>query len=156
MLQAFRLARGVGDVLTLAGSGPLAAELAETAEQLGLTAHVVFVTEPRDPAHRSRLLADAHTVVVPSTDEVWGHDVEEAIAADRNVVVSTACAVSDAVAARPDVFPAEPSPAGLSRAMVSSRQHWNLVRVDRTAATISLVQVGVDQVVSAGGRPGSV
>ncbi len=156
LLHAFRLARAVGDVLTVAGDGPLAAELAETAAQLGLGENVVFMPEPTEAAQRARLLDDAHTVVIPSTDEVWGHDVEEALTAVRNVVVSTACAISDAIAARPEVFPAEPSPAALSRAMVSSRQHWTLRRLDRSAATISLDQIGSDQVVSAGGHRGPV
>jgi hypothetical protein len=69
-------------------------------------------------------------------------------------VVSTACAVSDAVAARPDVFVAQPSPAALARAMMSSQRHWNLVRVDQGVTTISLDDVEAGQVVSAGSRPG--
>jgi glycosyltransferase involved in cell wall biosynthesis len=132
LLHAFHLVRGIDDLLTVVGEGPLLASLVRLAEELHLGDSVVFVPEP-DPATRRRLLADSQTVVVPSTDEIWGRVIAEAVAAERHVVVSTACTMAGSLGERASVFPADPTPAALARAMMTSRQQWDRRRCEEAA-----------------------
>lgn len=125
VIRAFHLGRGLGDVLTIAGDGPLLEDLVRLSAELGIGDSVIFL--PGEQELRSQVLEEAHTVVVPSTDEVWAPIVHEALDRGRHVVVSTACAVAGSLGSRPTVFVCEPEPTALARAMMSSRQHWGLV-----------------------------
>ncbi len=138
MLHAFRLARGMGDVLTVSGAGPLYAELLALADRLGIADHVVFQDGPGDDAARRAVLSDSHTVILPSTDQVPAHEVEEALRTGRHVVVSTACAISDALAERPEVFLASPTGAALAEAMMLSRQQWDRTRAGQQHPNVTL------------------
>jgi len=122
MLHAFHLARATGDVLTICGSGPTRARLTELAAQLGIDEAVTFTAE-RDAPARAVALAAAHTVVLPGGYDTGSRLVDEALAAGRHVVIGSSVAVT-AVPAAAALFLGDPTPAGLSRAMMSSRQRW--------------------------------
>ncbi len=142
LIRAFHLAQGLGDVLTIAGTGPMYGQLVELADQLGLLDSVIFLDE-LDAGARATALADAHTVVVPSTDEVWGRGVTEAVEAGRHVVVSTACSIAGSVSGLPSVFVADPAPSGLARAMIASRQRWNITQAEKAAAQPLLITLSM-------------
>jgi len=74
-------------VLWLAGDGPLKAELAAQAEQLGVASRVRFLGWRDDTA---RLLASADLFICPSRHEPLGNVVLEAWAAARPVIATAA------------------------------------------------------------------
>jgi len=150
LMRAFHLARGLDDVLTIAGDGPMWSELVQLADELGVRDTVVFIPE-LDEVLRHQVLADAHTVVVPSTDEIWAGVVAEALENGRHVVVSTACSIAGSLHARPEVFVAEPVPSGLARAMMSSRQRWTIERARQVSGTpLSIGRSDLPQLARAG------
>jgi glycosyltransferase involved in cell wall biosynthesis len=152
LVRAFHLAQGLGDVLTIAGSGPLYGPLVELADQLGILDSVIFLDE-QDPQQRAQALADAHTVVVPSTDEIWGRVVTESVEAGRHVVVSTACSIAGSVESLPTVFVADPAPSGLARAMIFSRQRWTITQAEKIAAEPLLVTLAMPPELARAGAP---
>ncbi|MFZ0159371.1 MAG: glycosyltransferase, partial [Kineosporiaceae bacterium] len=152
LIRAFHLAQGLGDVLTVAGNGPMYGPLVELADQLGILESVIFLDEP-DPQQRAQALADAHTVVVPSTDEIWGRVVTESVQAGRHVVVSTACSIAGSVESLPTVFVADPAPSGLARAMIFSRQRWAIAQAEKVAAQPLLVTLAMPPELARAGAP---
>jgi glycosyltransferase involved in cell wall biosynthesis len=133
LLHGFHLARAMGDVLTVCGSGPLRARLSELAARLGIDEAVTFIAEQDAPA-RAVALAAAHTVILPGGYDTGVRLVGEALAAGRHVVVGSAGAM--AAVASPNLFVADPTPAGLSRAMMSSRQRWTAAVTGRTGTRV--------------------
>ncbi len=127
LLRAFRLARGMDDVLMIAGNGPMYPHLVDLADRMGLREHVVFTEAPVDEVERGRLLASVHTVILPSLDLPWTTEATEALAAGRHVVASRDPAAPSGMTARAGLFLVEPTAAQLSRAMMRSRQRWSLV-----------------------------
>lgn len=155
LVRAFHLARRFDDVLTIAGDGPMWQSLVVLCDDLGLGDSVVFVPG-EDARLRDHVLADAHTVVVPSSDEIWTPMIEEVLERDRHLVVSTACALAASVTERAGVFVADPEPTALARAMMASRDRWNLVHGDRRpSAPVLLTVPEAPRLARAGARPPS-
>ncbi len=123
LLHAFGDVRAQDDTLTLVGSGPLDGQLRSLAGELGLTDAVRF-TGHLDGAELLITYASANTLILPSTEEVWGLVVNEALASGLHAVVSTACGIAESIDHMPGVFPAEPSRTGLAWAMRLSRSAW--------------------------------
>ncbi len=69
-------------------------------------------------------LATSQTLVLASTEEVWGLVVNEALAAGLHVVVSDRCGVARSVEGQLGVFLTEPELPQLVTAMESSRAAW--------------------------------
>ena len=155
LVRAFHLGRRLGDVLTIAGDGPMWQSLVVLCDDLGLGDSVVFVPG-EDAELRTPVLAGAHTVVVPSSDEIWTPTVSEALDHGRHLVVSTACALAGSVTDRSSVFVADPDPASLARAMMASRERWNLVQGDRRPVTpVSVTMPEAPRLARAGALPPS-
>lgn len=123
LLRAFHLARGLGDILTIAGSGPLQGRLVALAVELGVDDAVVFVPVGSDDERRGTVRS-GQTLVLPSTDEIWSTAVDEALGAGLHAVVSTAVGLAEQNRHRAGVFLADPSPDSLARALMASRQTW--------------------------------
>lgn len=84
MIASLR-ARGVDARLTWVGEGPLRAELATLATELGVADRLVWAGA-QPPAEVSRFLAQADIFVLPTAVETFGVAVAEAIAHGRPVV----------------------------------------------------------------------
>ena len=86
--------KGVRTHVLIAGSGPLEDELRAVAAQLGVRAHFMgFQNQSRIPA----VYAASSVLVLPSDSESWGLVANEALAARKPVVLSSA------VGAAPDL-----------------------------------------------------
>ncbi|MEA5457006.1 glycosyltransferase [Sinomonas sp. JGH33] len=123
LIEAFaRLADGDSS-LTIAGSGHLLESLCALCDQLGLRDRVAFVG-PVPYERVPEVLAEHHTLVLPSTEEVWGLVVNEALAAGIHAVVTRSCGVAASVEGMRGVFLADPESASLASAMEASRRAW--------------------------------
>lgn len=123
LLRAFATIRERHDTLTVAGDGPLRAQLRAEADRFGLGGSVTFAGH-LDQDGVVRAYAAADTMVLPSTEEVWGLVVNEALAAGLHTVVSTACGITPSIAGMPGVFTADPSAEDLAKALHRSREAW--------------------------------
>lgn len=122
-IAAFRMMRHKDDEFIVAGSGPKEADIRAAAHHLGLADSVRFLGDIR-PANLPTLYASCHTLVLPSTNEVWGLVVNEALAAGLHVVISSMAGVTPSVAKMAGTFPAIPTAQALARQMEASRRHW--------------------------------
>ncbi len=123
LIRAFAAMRDEADTLTLVGDGPLEAELRALSCGLELENAFNFLGNLNGDDLVAAYGA-ANTLVLPSTEEVWGLVVNEGLAAGLHAVVSTACGVTPSIANMPGVIPAEPSVQGLEEALRYSRDTW--------------------------------
>lgn len=111
------------DTLRIVGSGPYEAELSrlivstKSAEQITLSG-------PKLGEELFLEYAQANTLVLPSTNEVWGLVVNEALASEIHVVVSRNCGAADDVAGMAGVHVCDPTREDLTRAMLESKGAW--------------------------------
>lgn len=121
LLHAFASMRGIADTLTIVGTGILDGELRQLASTLGVSDAVRFQGH-QDLDELIDSYAAADTLVLPSTEEVWGLVVNEALAAGLSVVVSDRCGVSRSVAEMPAVYVSEPREDQLTTALTQARR----------------------------------
>jgi glycosyltransferase involved in cell wall biosynthesis len=151
VIRAFHEVAAVGDTLTLVGSGPDEDALVRLAEQLELTASVTF----RGHLEGDDLIAEyasAHTLVVPSTEEVWGLVANEGLACGLHCVLSDRTGAAADLSTMRGVFVADPAPGRLASAMIESKFAWTgpiqnpavLCYTPQRLAKIFLVAMDVD------------
>jgi glycosyltransferase involved in cell wall biosynthesis len=128
-LRAWVAMRGEQDTFTVVGSGPLRAALERLAVELGVAERVRFLGH-LDGAALVEEYGRAHTFVLPSTEEVWGLVVNEALAAGLHVVVSSAAGVARSVEAMPGVFVCPPTEEAIAAALRDSARSWTGPIVD--------------------------
>jgi len=116
---AFLAIASPDDTFTLVGSG----ELADTLRAVGDPR--VLVRTPVAYAHLPELLAQFGTLVLPSTDEVWGLVVNEALAAGLHAVVSSTAGVAPSVAGMAGVYIADATQAAIAGGLAASRAGWH-------------------------------
>jgi glycosyltransferase involved in cell wall biosynthesis len=121
LLQALAAMRGISDTLTIVGTGPLDDDLRRLTDELGLADKVRFEGH-QDIDELIDSYAATDTLVLPSTEEVWGLVVNEALSAGLSVVVSDRCGVSRSVAQMPGVYVTEPDEEGLTTALTQARR----------------------------------
>jgi glycosyltransferase involved in cell wall biosynthesis len=125
LITALWRLRDSADSLTVAGTGHLAASLATLRDELGLQDRVAFVGAV-EYARIPELLSQHDTLVLPSTEEVWGLVVNEALAAGLHAVVTRGCGVAASVEGMRGVFVADsPSSDALAEAMRLSAASWD-------------------------------
>jgi len=119
LIEAFAAIRQPADTLTIVGKGPLESGLRGLASGLPVQfeGHVPYGELPE-------LLVRHHTLVLPSTEEVWGLVVNEALAAGLHVVVSDRCGVVDSVRGMKGVFVCPTDAVSIGGAMDASRRLW--------------------------------
>ena len=122
-IRAFAQMCEPSDRLTIIGSGPLEDHLRRVAIDTLVADRIDFLGS-LEPDHTVVRCAASHTLVLGSTEEVWGLVVNEALAAGIHVVVSDRAGVSSAVTGMPGVFIAIPDIDGLATAMAASRAAW--------------------------------
>lgn len=123
ILTAFAAAAEGDDSLSLAGVGPLESDLRCQVRRLGLEGRVTFLGSVA-PSEMGGLYGRSSTLVLASTEEVWGLVVNEALAAGIHAVVSEAAGVAESVRAMPGVFVSVPTSSALEAALRASRAAW--------------------------------
>lgn len=141
LLEAFRRIADVDDTLTIAGSGELRLHL----EKLAAGLRVRF-TGPIPYAAIPEVLSQHDTLVLPSSEEVWGLVVNEALAGGLHAVVSTNAGVTQSVERMNGVFAVAPTIEGIAEGMTRSRTTWtgpieHADILDRTPAEFASVFV---------------
>ncbi len=109
------------DSLRIVGSGPEEESLKSLVIELGLVNQIVMA----GPKAREALLeeyAQANTLILASTNEVWGLVVNEALASGLKVVVSESCGAATDVEGMQGVYLCDTSVASIEKAMLSSAQ----------------------------------
>lgn len=124
LIRAFAKIREPEDTLRVVGAGPLASPLQKLARNLQLGNAITFDGH-LDGQELITAYATADTFILPSTEEVWGLVVNEALAAGLHAVVSTKCGVTPSVAHMPGVFTSQPTVNSLATAMADSRRLWS-------------------------------
>jgi glycosyltransferase involved in cell wall biosynthesis len=123
IIGAFCRIANLDDELLIVGVGPLEDELrvaAGSTEQRGRIRFLGFRAED----DLLRALGEAQTAILASTEEVWGLVVNEALAGGLHAVVSTRTGAASGVGGMRGVWLADPTVAGLARAMEDSRAQW--------------------------------
>jgi glycosyltransferase involved in cell wall biosynthesis len=123
LIRAFSDTRTSDDTLTLVGSGPLEGRLRAVVSELQLDASVIFLGSLNGDS-LVEAYALAHTLVLPSTEEVWGLVVNEALAAGLHAVVSSTCGITPSIAHMPGVITTEPDGRSIMSALRKSKRSW--------------------------------
>lgn len=123
LIQAFELVRTERDTLTIIGAGELQSTLSSLVERLGLGLCVEF-RGPLAYADLPAALGEMHTLVLPSTEEVWGLVANEALAAGRHVVISEAAGAAASIRGMEGVVLCKPTATDIARGMRDSREQW--------------------------------
>ena len=124
IIQAFAGMRNALDSLTIVGDGPLGPELKALTRSLGIDNSVVFVGH-KNQEELARLYAVNQTLVLVSTNEVWGLVVNEALASGLHVVVSDKCGVAEFVQDMNGVYVCSTDHMSIQEAMEASARAWN-------------------------------
>lgn len=123
LIQAFSATRESGDTLTIVGTGEDESALKQLVGDLALMDSITFtggVPYEGLPA----VLWQHHTLVLPSTEEVWGLVVNEGLAAGLHAVVSVGCGVAASVHHMTGVFTTPTDTESLASALSTSRASW--------------------------------
>jgi glycosyltransferase involved in cell wall biosynthesis len=123
LLRAFSEIANPSDTLMIVGTGPDEQELRALAEHLRIEGQVTFAGHLDGDALVEAYSAN-DTLVLPSTEEVWGLVANEALAAGLHAVISDACGAAPSMEGMPGVYIASPTTAGLASAMTISRAEW--------------------------------
>lgn len=122
-MTAFNRVRSHDDELLIVGTGPESVSLQHLARELDLAQQVHFL------GHRAgdalvQAYGSCDTLVLPSSEEVWGLVVNEALASGLHVVVSAVAGIVPSVQDMQGVYIAPPTVEGLAGAMATSREDW--------------------------------
>jgi glycosyltransferase involved in cell wall biosynthesis len=121
IVDAFYKVAAPNDTLTIVGSGELENELLRMTQEKG---HVDFVPYV-DNAELPELMARHQTLVLASSEEVWGLVVNEALAGGLHTVVSENCGVVQSVQNMAGVFVTKADLSDLHSQMTASRASWS-------------------------------
>lgn len=122
-VHAWSQIREDGERLGIVGDGTEERSLRALVASLGLTEVVDFLGR-LDGAHLEDVYARSKTLVLPSTEEVFGLVVNEALAAGCHAVVSEHAGVADNVLGMQGVFVVPPTVDGLASGLRASHQQW--------------------------------
>jgi glycosyltransferase involved in cell wall biosynthesis len=122
LIDAFERIACPDDQLSVVGVGELAESLRRKAEEQH--ANIEFLGYVDGSAMPS-LMADSHTLVLPSSLEVWGLVVNEALASGMHVVVSENCGIVSSIRTMKGVFVVREDLHDLADQMRNSRQAWS-------------------------------
>lgn len=123
IVRAFSEIRSLNDTLTIAGEGPLEKDLINLVELLGLSESVIFVGQ-KNREDLAKLYASSKTLILASTNEVWGLVVNEALACGLHVVVSEYSGVFNFVKSMESVYACNSEIASIAKSMTESRMNW--------------------------------
>lgn len=131
--------------LEFVGDGPLRSQLERQASALKVTGRVHFLGS-RPPEELPEIYARAHTVVVPSRQEVWGLVANEALAAGLNVVVSRSAGCAADLESLPSVHLCDPDEDDVQRAMIASMRSFTGWTTDPTISANGAGRLAADAI----------
>jgi glycosyltransferase involved in cell wall biosynthesis len=149
LLEAFARLDGA-PTLDVAGDGVERDELEAAARTLGIADRVVFHGF-LDEAGVVAILARTQTLVLPSTEEVYGFTALEAQVAGLQVVVSARAGIAENLADTPGAWVVEPDVDGVHRGLEAARTVWTGWTEDVPAAAASPKR-SADDVLAAAAR----
>lgn len=122
IIDAFSSVASTADQLTIVGSGQLKDDLARLASSRGTSIRFLpYIDNEMLP----ELMARHQTLVLASSEEVWGMVVNEALASGLHVVVSENCGVVPSVASMQGVFVTGSNLNDLAPRLQESRDSWS-------------------------------
>jgi glycosyltransferase involved in cell wall biosynthesis len=124
ILRSFAAIGNDDDTLTIAGDGPLAQDLKILAASLGIAESVTFAGY-RSQEELAKLYAASNTLILASTNEVWGLVVNEALASGLHVIVSDKCGVAEFVRDMDGAFICKTDQQSLQEKMQASSRQWD-------------------------------
>jgi glycosyltransferase involved in cell wall biosynthesis len=124
VIQAFAEVKNEDDTLTVAGDGPLASELKKLSNSLGI-GHLVHFVGHKSQEELAQLYAENQTLILASTNEVWGLVVNEALASGLHVVVSNKCGAADFVKDMKGAYICSIDQVSIQEAMKASSNSWS-------------------------------
>ena len=124
VIQAFAAVKNEDDTLTIAGGGPLAPDLKALTRSLGIDDSVIFVGH-KNQEELAQLYAENQTLILASTNEVWGLVVNEALASGLHVVVSNKCGAADFVKDMKGAYICATDQVSIQEAMNASSNSWS-------------------------------
>jgi glycosyltransferase involved in cell wall biosynthesis len=122
LLEAFARLDGA-PTLDVAGDGVARAELETAARALGIADRVTFHGFLDEPGVVG-ILARTQTLVLPSTEEVYGFTALEAQVAGLQVVVSARAGIAENLADTEGAWVVEPDVEGVYRGLEAARAAW--------------------------------
>jgi glycosyltransferase involved in cell wall biosynthesis len=123
IINSFAAIRNETDTLTIAGDGPLAQKLKNLAATLNITDSVIFAGH-RSQVEIAELYATSNTLILASTNEVWGLVVNEALASGLHAIVADKCGAAEFVKNMKGVFICSTDQKSLKLAMDASSRKW--------------------------------
>ncbi len=124
VIRSFAAICTESDTLTIAGDGPLAQSLQELARTLDIS-DSVFFTGHQNQDELAKLYSTSNTLVLASTNEVWGLVVNEALASGLHVVVSDKCGVAEFIKGMKGAYICSPDKESIQGALLKSSQDWS-------------------------------
>ena len=124
LIEAFAAIKQADDKLLIAGQGPLLTELKAGAAILKVSDSVEFLGH-KSPDDLAAIYASSNTFILPSTNEVWGLVVNEALACGLHAVVSDSCGVANFVEPMKGVYICESTSSDIAFAMAKARDAWS-------------------------------
>ena len=123
VIRAFAAIRTESDTLTIAGDGPLVQSLQELTQTLGISDSVFFAGH-QNQEELAELYATSNTLILASTNEVWGLVVNEALASGLHVVVSDKCGVAEFVKEMHGAYICTTDQESIQKELLKSSQDW--------------------------------
>ena len=123
LIRAFVNMSHDSDKLEIVGSGDQLDELIRMVEASKCKDRVIFIGQV-DSEQIVSYYAKSDTLILPSTREVWGLVVNEALASGLHVVVSEDCGVTDFVRDMEGVYLCSKSIESIENAMIRSRTEF--------------------------------
>lgn len=111
-------------ILDIVGDGVEMSTLVKLAREHGVADRVRF-RGFLQPDQVLDVLGETHTLVLPSTEEVYGYTALEAYVAGLQVVVSDRAGVASTLVGRPGVWVVEPDVAALRAALAEAHSAWS-------------------------------
>ena len=123
VIRSFAEIKNDNDTLTIAGDGLLSQELKNLAATLGISDSVNFVGH-KNQEELAALYAASNTLILASTNEVWGLVVNEALASGLHAVVSDKCGVSEFVKDMKGAYICSTDQQSIKTMLIKSRDKW--------------------------------
>jgi glycosyltransferase involved in cell wall biosynthesis len=124
IIQGFAEIKNKEDTLTIVGDGCLFQDLEILAVSLGIKESVYFVGH-KTQEELVRYYSSSSTLILASTNEVWGLVVNEALASGLHVVVSNKCGAAEFVKDMKGVYICSTDQESIQEAMAVSSKTWS-------------------------------
>jgi len=96
LIIAFSKIKRPQDILKIVGTGELKSQMEKLIGDLNLS-NSVFILGYKSPEEVLKIYADSDTLILPSTEEVWGLVANEALASGLHLVISRQCGATETI-----------------------------------------------------------